>query len=297
MIADLAARGDGCGLAMSLACEVRGAHVGNPDLDRTKSLGAEPATVLAIPFQRCRLPGRAPHVPMLHVAHRPPPGPRTTVGPVFVKICGITRLADAIAAAAAGADAIGLNFVPESQRRIDLTTARTIVDSTPTGVRRVGVFRNHSAAEILDAVAALGLDGAQLHGNHPPEETIAIVAKVPMLILAMTVDDLRLRSLDHHPEHVLMLDGPASGSGRTFDWSTLDDLGPTHRVLLAGGLTPDNVAEAVRRVRPWGVDVATGVETAPGLKASDAVSRFVSRARIASEVGSSIDRAGEGDRE
>jgi phosphoribosylanthranilate isomerase len=208
----------------------------------------------------------------------------TTVELVFVKICGITRPADAIAAWAAGADAIGLNFVPESRRRIDLTTARTIVDTTPAGVMRVGVFRNHPTAEILDIIASLDLDSAQLHGHHPPEEATAITAAVRTLILAMTVDDVPLRDLDHHPEHVLMLDGPASGSGQTFDWSTIGDLTATRRVLLAGGLTPDNVADAVHHVRPWGVDVATGPETAPGHKDHDAVARFVTRARTASET-------------
>ena len=203
---------------------------------------------------------------------------------MFVKICGITRPADAISAGAAGADAIGINFVPESRRRIDLTTARTIIDETPTGVTRVGVFRNHPIAEILDIITTLGLDGAQLHGQHPPETTTNIAAEVRTLILAMTVDDIPSRSLDHHPEHVVMLDGPASGSGQTFDWSTIGDLTATRRVLLAGGLTPDNVADAICQVRPWGVDVATGVETAPGLKDPDAVGRFVTRARTASQA-------------
>lgn len=203
---------------------------------------------------------------------------------MFVKICGITRPADAIAAGAVGADAIGLNFVPESRRCIDLSTARAIVDSTPAGAMRIGVFRNHPTAEILDIIATLALDGAQLHGHHPPEETSAIAAAVRILILAMTVDDVPLRSLGHHPEHVVMLDGPASGSGQTFDWSTIGDLTAAHRVLLAGGLTPDNVADAIHHVHPWGVDVATGVETAPGRKDPDAIGRFVTRARTASQA-------------
>lgn len=203
---------------------------------------------------------------------------------MFVKICGITRPADAIAAGAVGADAIGLNFVPESRRCIDLSTARAIVGSTPAGAMRIGVFRNHPTAEILDIVASLDLDGAQLHGHHPPEETAAIAAAVRILILAMTVDDVPLRSLNHYPKHVVMLDGPASGSGQTFDWSTIGDLTATRRVLLAGGLTPDNVADAIHHVHPWGVDVATGVETAPGLKDPDAIGRFVTRARTASQA-------------
>ncbi len=200
---------------------------------------------------------------------------------VFVKICGITRPADAIAASDAGADAIGLNFVPESRRRIDAATARAIVDATPTGVMRVGVFRNHSTAEVLSVVDALALDGVQLHGHHPPETTTVVAADARLLILAMTVEELSVRSLDAHPACVVMLDGPESGSGDTFDWSTVGDLTARHRILLAGGLTPGNVADAVRQVGPWGVDVATGVETAPGHKDRDAIIRFIARARAA----------------
>jgi phosphoribosylanthranilate isomerase len=140
------------------------------------------------------------------------------------------------------------------------------------------VFRSHPVGEILDIVAALGLDGAQLHGHHPPDTTTAIASAVRTLILATTVQDALRRCPDQHPDHIVMLDGPASGSGEPFDWSTIGDLTTRHRVLLAGGLTPDNVASAVHQVRPWGVDVATGVETAPGHKDPDAISRFVARA-------------------
>jgi len=200
---------------------------------------------------------------------------------MFVKICGITRPADAIAAGDAGADAIGLNFVPESRRRIDLATARAIVDATPTGVMRVGVFRDHSIAEVLGIVDALGLDGVQLHGHSLPETTTLVAAKVRLLTLAMTVAELSVRSLDTHPDCVVMLDGPVSGSGEPFDWQTVGDLTTRHRILLAGGLAPGNVANAVRQVRPWGVDVATGVETVPGHKDPEAVTRFITRARAA----------------
>ena len=202
---------------------------------------------------------------------------------MFVKICGITRPADAIAAAAAGADAIGLNFVPASRRRIDIETARAILAAVPDHVMTVGVFRDHRAGEVLEITDALGLDAAQLHGDEPPEVTAVVAAGVQTVIKAVTAGSPSISSIDEHAADIVMLDAPTPGGGVPFDWAIVGDLVTTHTILLAGGLRPDTVAEAIRQVRPWGVDVASGVEAEPARKDPDAIAHFVAEARSAAE--------------
>lgn len=199
-----------------------------------------------------------------------------------MKICGITHPDDAVAAVAAGADAVGLNFVPTSRRCIDLVTARAIVATVPTHVMTVGVFRNHTVDEVLEVTTALGLRAAQLHGDESPEVTAAVASGVETVIKVLVADHPAIRSeVGEHPADIVMLDAATPGGGIPFDWDLVGDLVGDHRILLAGGLGPDNVAEAVRRVRPWGVDVATGVETTSGRKDADAMARFVTRAHAA----------------
>jgi phosphoribosylanthranilate isomerase len=201
---------------------------------------------------------------------------------VFVKICGITHPSDASAAVTAGADAIGLNFVPTSRRCLDIEMARAILAVTPDHVMTVGVFRNHAADEILEITGALGLNAAQLHGDESPDVTAAVAAIVETVIKVVAPDNSAIRSLvDEHTADIFMLDAPSPGGGVPFDWDLVGDLVTTHKILLAGGLRPDNVSEAVSRVRPWGVDVATGVEAATGRKDPEAIARFVAKARIA----------------
>lgn len=200
---------------------------------------------------------------------------------MFVKICGVTRPADAVACVDAGADAIGLNFVATSRRRIDVDVARSIVAVVPGGVMTVGVFRDHSADEILRITGELGISGAQLHGDQPPEFTAAVAAGVETVIKSVVAESLSLRTVDDHAADIVMLDAAVPGGGVPFDWSVVGDLVTQHPILLAGGLNPDNVADAVRHVRPWGVDVATGVEAAPRRKDPTQVARFVTYARAA----------------
>ena len=204
-----------------------------------------------------------------------------TVTGVFVKICGITTAADALAAVEAGADAVGLNFVPSSRRRVDVEVARAIAAEVPDHVLVVGVFRDHLAGEVLDIAGAVGLSAAQLHGSETPRTSQAVHAEVPLLIRAIAADDPQLATIDDHGADVVLLDAPVPGSGEVFDWSLVGDLTRRHRVLLAGGLRPDNVAHAVEAVGPWGVDVASGVEDPAGGKDHDAIRRFVAEARAA----------------
>lgn len=199
---------------------------------------------------------------------------------MLVKICGVTRPRDAIASAEAGADAIGLNFIPQSSRRVNAEAARAILDAAPPSLMTVGVFRNHTIEEVLSAVEQLGLDAVQLH-EASPELLEAVAAVAPFTILALESGNHACASAVSSRVDAVLLDGPDPGSGTTFDWDTIGDRTARHRVLLAGGLHPGNVADAVRRAHPWGVDVATGVESSPGIKDQNAVARFVDAARSA----------------
>jgi phosphoribosylanthranilate isomerase len=208
---------------------------------------------------------------------------------VFVKICGITHPDDATAAVGALADAIGLNFVPTSRRCIDIETARAILAVVPDHVMTVGVFRNHAADEILEITSALGLSAAQLHGEESPEITAAVATGVDTVIKVVEAENPSTRSLiDEHAADIVMLDAATPGGGVAFDWDLVGDLVTTHKILLAGGLRPDTVAEAIRQVGPWGVDVATGVESATGRKDPAAIARFVAQARAAARPSTSL---------
>ena len=195
---------------------------------------------------------------------------------MFVKICGITHPADARAAVDAGADAIGLNFVPTSRRYVDLDTARAIVAVTPGHIMTVGVFRNHPVTEILAITDGLGLSAAQLHGDEPPDVTHAVAASVATVIKVFAPDHPAIHTLvDEHAADIVMLDAPTPGGGVAFNWDLVGNLVTRHKVLLAGGLRPDNVAEAIATVGPWAVDVASGVESAPGLKDAALMRAFI----------------------
>lgn len=198
---------------------------------------------------------------------------------MFVKVCGITQPADAVAAAAADVDAIGVNFVPTSRRFVDVERARSILAVVPEHVATVGVFRDQPVDEVLGIASTLGLQAVQLHGSETPEVTAAVAAAVPTVIKVFAAGDEAIGAVGDHPADIVMLDAPTPGGGVPFDWGLAGDLAANHRLLLAGGLRPDNVAEAIRLVRPWGVDVASGVELAPGRKDPDAIARFVTAAR------------------
>jgi phosphoribosylanthranilate isomerase len=197
---------------------------------------------------------------------------------MFLKICGLTNEADAVHAAAAGATALGVVFAPASPRCVSPDRARDIVEAVPTGVPVVGVFVDTPLEEIVSVVAHTGIRIVQLHGDEP--ESYAAVLKVPLLRAAGV--DARL---DAWPTATLLLDAVAGtargGTGRRVDWTRATAIARSRRTVLAGGLTPDNVAEAIAIVQPFGVDVSSGVEAAPGRKDPDKVSRFLDNARKA----------------
>ncbi len=199
---------------------------------------------------------------------------------VRAKICGITRLEDALAASRLGADALGFNFWPGSKRFVTPAVARAIVARLPPLVTPVGVFVNQSEGEMLAVAGETGIQVLQLHGDEPPE----LCARLPLPVWkAIAVD--RPHLLSHaraYAVQAFVLDTPSrgfGGSGRTFDWSLAAGVSDVAPVVLAGGLAPENVAEAARAVRPWAVDVASGVESSPGVKDADRMARFLAAVR------------------
>jgi phosphoribosylanthranilate isomerase len=200
---------------------------------------------------------------------------------VRVKVCGVTSVADALMCADAGVDAIGLNFWPKSARRCHEATAAEIVRALPPNVLVCGVFVDAPLDEVQRVRDAVGLGCVQLHGSEPPEQL------VPLLPHAYKAHRVRSREvldeLRRFPGDYALLDayvaGLPGGTGATFDWAIAREAGAIKKLALAGGLTPDNVAEAVRAVRPFCVDTASGVELRPGVKDPELVRRFVSEAR------------------
>lgn len=208
---------------------------------------------------------------------------------MFVKICGITNEDDALLAVALGADALGFNFAPGSPRQVTPADVGPILRRLPATVITFGVFRDERPEKVVEIVNTLGLGGAQLHGREPASEVRFVKERVPRVIQGFAAGDPGIATVADGGADVVLVDAVEPGSGRVFDWSLAEGVPPGMRLLLAGGLTPDNVGDAIRRVRPWGVDVATGVETEPrsGRKDAARLRRFIETARAtADELGS-----------
>ncbi len=199
----------------------------------------------------------------------------------WVKICGLTNEEDALLAIAMGADAIGFIFAQGSKRQVQAPVVADIVKRLPPEVTTIGVFRNDLPERVIRTVERCGLSGAQLHGLETVEQTAEVRARVPLLIKAFAIDDPSLRTARRYRVNSLLIDAPTPGSGETFDWSLLQSLPPRMRWILAGGLHPGNVADAVRATQPWGVDVASGVESSPGHKDPRLVREFIKAAKQA----------------
>ena len=202
---------------------------------------------------------------------------------MWVKICGITNEEDALLAVALGADALGFNFAPGSPRQVKPDTVGEILHRLPPGIITVGVFRDERQERVVELVNTLGLSGAQLHGREPLSDVRWIRRRVPFLIQGFAADDPALAAVGNGPVDIVLIDAHEPGSGMVFDWALADAVPPGVRVLLAGGLHQGNVGQAIRRVRPWGVDVATGVETTPGSGRKDPrkLRSFIAAAREA----------------
>jgi phosphoribosylanthranilate isomerase len=206
---------------------------------------------------------------------------------LFVKICGVTNEDDALLAVAMGADAIGFVFAA-SPRQVHPEVVRDIVKRLPHDTLTIGVFRNETPERIVDIVGRTGLKGAQLHGGETAEDLRLVRLRVPFVIQALPAGDARLAGAGVGPESadVVLVDSQSPGSGEVFDWSLAEGAPDAVRVVLAGGLNPDNVQQAIRKVRPWGVDSASGTEASPGRKDATKVRLFVARAK---EAGKALD--------
>ena len=199
---------------------------------------------------------------------------------MFVKICGITNEDDALLAVALGTDALGFVFAP-SRRQVNAETVRDIVKRVPREVLTVGVFRNDTPAHVVDVATRTGLHAVQLHGSEPRSEVQWVRERVRFVIQAFAAGDPALAAAVNSPADVILVDSPDPGSGRVFDWRLAEGAPSGVRILLAGGLTPHNVGDAIRLVRPWGVDVSSGVEVAPGRKDPRKLRLFIEAAREA----------------
>jgi phosphoribosylanthranilate isomerase len=203
---------------------------------------------------------------------------------VRVKICGITNAADALAAIDAGANLLGFNFYAKSPRYIPETEAAKIRPQVPKKVEAVGIFVNPSPANVAALGKSLKLNAAQLHGDESPG-TVAEIAENVQVIKAFRVEeDFPLATLDEYPSAFAFLfdaahTGQYGGTGHVTDWDAARRAALSHRIILAGGLKVENVAAAVRIVRPYGVDVASGVESKPGKKDHGRLREFIQEVR------------------
>lgn len=214
----------------------------------------------------------------------------------WVKICGMTNLEDALVAVDAGADAVGFVFYEKSPRSISVEAAREIVPKLPPGVEKVGVFVNKKEGTLCDIADRTGLTSVQMHGDdEDPHVGDLVVAQRPGLkilaAISMSQECPDGRAMMWHPGtvHAFLVDSGVSskhgGTGAVFNWPAsvpaLENIKRLGRLVAAGGLTPENVGEAIRILKPWGVDVASGVEASPGKKDPEKVRAFVRAVREA----------------
>jgi phosphoribosylanthranilate isomerase len=194
----------------------------------------------------------------------------------WIKICGVTNVDDAEHVVRSGASAIGLNFVHGSKRRVTIDQARPIVEAVRGRIELVAVVANPTDSEVTE-LRELGMDWLQLHGDEPAARVSRLL---PHAFKAVAIEDAAdARRAGSFPGERLLVDtkvsGASGGTGKVFDWQLVTDLAKTRQLILAGGLTPKNVAAAVRVLAPWGVDTASGVELVPGVKDAELVTAFV----------------------
>jgi phosphoribosylanthranilate isomerase len=185
-----------------------------------------------------------------------------------VKICGITNTDDALLAAYLGADALGFVFVKESPRAITPDEARNIIEKLPPFIATVGVFVDTPEEEILSVIGQTGIKCVQLHGNESPSKYSKI--RIPVIKAFRVSEHFQVDTIVRFPATAYLLDtyvnGNAGGTGKTFDWDIALAAQSYGRIILAGGLTPDNLGEAIKKVQPYGLDISSGVESVPGKK-------------------------------
>jgi len=203
---------------------------------------------------------------------------------ILVKICGITNWPDAKAAVDAGANMLGFNFYEKSLRRVSTVEAATMRAKLPSGVQAVGLFVNAKPSEIASLHGFVRFNAAQLHGDEAPAIVSEVTRTVPVIKAFRVAADFPLSTLDkYHDAFAFLLDGSRTGqfggTGASADWNVARRAVAAHRIILAGGLTPENVGAAIRSVQPYAVDVASGVESKPGKKDQMRVKEFIDEVR------------------
>lgn len=206
---------------------------------------------------------------------------------VKVKICGITNIDDALLAAGCGADMLGFNFYPNSSRFLKPQEAANITRRLSIDILKVGVFVNSATDDVADIANEIGLDVIQLHGDEDDNciREVSLLTEKPVIKAFRMSADIPLGPISRSEADAVLLDAAADrefgGSGKTFDWNLIGNLSQNKQVFLAGGLTPENVAEAIRIVCPYAVDVASGVESAKGKKDPEKMKVFIDNAKSA----------------
>ena len=199
---------------------------------------------------------------------------------MFIKICGITNEQDALLAVALGADALGFVFAP-SPRQVAPQRVKEIVRRLPQSVLTVGVFRDEHPQRVIDTVREAGVFGAQLHGHESATNVAEVMVDIKWVIKAVVAGSVEAKNADGYLTDLILVDSPNPGSGTPYEMDLLDEMPQSVRILLAGGLTPENVATAIAQVSPWGVDVSSGVEKSYGYKDPIKLKRFIENARDA----------------
>ena len=208
---------------------------------------------------------------------------------MFVKICGITNEEDALLSVAVGADALGFNFVNGSKRKIAVQRASDIARRLPPEVLTVGIFQNDLPERIIEIINETGLMAAQLHGVESPEHVKLVKQEVRTVFKAVSAGSQAFYEAGEFGADAILVDSVTPGEGEVFDWQMAENAPQGVPLILAGGLTPANVAEGIVKVRPWGVDVASGVERKPGIKDAILVRDFVKEAKKTSHRGRGSD--------
>lgn len=202
---------------------------------------------------------------------------------MFVKICGITNAKDALLSVALGTDALGFVFA-SSPRQVTVDNVKLILSQLPSSIMTFGVFMGERPEKVVEIVHGVGLNGAQLHGNYLPEEIEHVSERVRYTIRAIVAGRERLEKVKTYRCWALLVDSPSPGSGQVFDWSLVEAVPERTKMIVAGGLTPENVRDAISKLRPFGVDVSSGVELEPGQKDPRKLRRFIQAVRSMEEV-------------
>ena len=197
---------------------------------------------------------------------------------MFVKICGITRLQDALCAVEHGADAIGFIFA-ESKRKVSISIVSEIVEQVPKNFLTIGVFRDQNPQQIIETIREAGLVGAQLHGQESVQEVAEVASVIKFIVKSVVAGSVDAKNADQFATEMIMVDSANPGSGTNYDLNLLRELPPSVRLILSGGLTVSNVAPSIKTASPWGVDVSSGVESTPGIKDYSKIRDFIANAR------------------